>query len=110
MQNSYVEKLWGKIFGVLDSPRIQKAYSAARISTKEWIRYNELERILVSGFIERGSLEDLSEELMESVDCTRDELFRTASQDYDRANVKGSIGKNVMNGFFHRKEYTKYLI
>jgi hypothetical protein len=82
VQNSYVEKLWGKIFGAFDSPPIRKAYRTARIGSKEWIRYNELERILVCGFIERGSLIDISEELMGSVDCTSEEQYRSSPSDY----------------------------
>jgi hypothetical protein len=62
VQYSYVKKLWGKIFSPFDSPPDRQANRLANIGSKEWIRYNELERILVCGFIERGSLMDISEE------------------------------------------------
>lgn len=62
MQNAYVERLWIKIFGRFDTPRVEQAYRMAGVSMKESLQYNELERVLVYGLIDRGSLVEISEE------------------------------------------------
>lgn len=62
IEGSYLDKIWLKVVGKQDPFKIMAAYEAAHITVKDFITYEELEKVLICSLIDRGSLIALTPE------------------------------------------------
>lgn len=65
IEGSYLDKIWLKVVGhsgKQDPFKIIAAYEAAHVTVKDFITYEELEKVLICGLIERGALITLTQE------------------------------------------------